>query len=155
MESFHEYLADILCTMLLASPIPSLVLPVSIAQAETPVFVGGLQDLLLGEPSIADGATQATYYFVLLNADGSPMEGVSGKTSLGSAKGTLKSEGNGLYSTILTPKPSHLQPMTCSNQCVNCRAKGYQEKFPRSIDSKGIRGGDHDSLSGRDHTWSR
>ena len=101
-----------LCTMLLVSPIPSLVLPVSVAQAETPVFVGGLQDLLPGEPSIADGSTQATYYFVLLNADGSPMEGVSGKTSLGSAKGTLKSEGNGLYSTILTPKPSHLQPMT-------------------------------------------
>ena len=56
-----------LCTMLLVSPIPSLVLPVSVAQAETPVFVGGLQDLLPGEPSIADGSTQATYYFVLLN----------------------------------------------------------------------------------------
>ena len=91
-----------LCTMLLVSPIPSLVLPISVAQAETPVFVGGLQDLLPGEPSVADGSTQATYYFVLLNADGSPMEGVSGKTSLGSAKGSLKSEGNGLYSTILT-----------------------------------------------------
>ena len=93
-----------LCTMLLASPIPSLVLPVSVAQAETPVFVGGLQDLLPGEPSVADGSTQATYYFVLLNADGSPMEDVSGKTSLGTAKGSLKSEGNGLYSTILTPE---------------------------------------------------
>ena len=51
--------------MLLVSPIPSLVLPVSVAQAEAPVFVGGLPDLLPGEPSIADGSTQATYYFVL------------------------------------------------------------------------------------------
>ena len=79
-----------LCTMLLVSPIPSLVLPVSVAQAEAPVFVGGLQDLLPGEPSIADGSTQATYYFVLLNADGSPMEGVSGKTSVGSVKRNAK-----------------------------------------------------------------
>ena len=93
-----------LCTMLLVSPITSIVLPTSVAQAENPVFVGGLQDLLPGEPAIADGSTQITYYFVLLNADGTPMKGVSGKTSIGSAKGTLKSEENGLYSTTLTPQ---------------------------------------------------
>ena len=91
------------CTMLLASPVISLVSPSAIAQANTPVFVGGVQDILPGEPAVADGSTQATYYFLLLNSDGTPMEGVTGKTSLGSAKSTLKAEGNGLYSTILTP----------------------------------------------------
>jgi len=94
-----------LCTMLLASPIISLVTPSAVAQAETPVFVGGLQDILPGEPAVADGSTQATYYFVLLNSDGTAMDSVSGKTSLGNSKGTLKAEGNGLYSTILTPDP--------------------------------------------------
>ena len=118
-----------LCTMLLVSPIPSLVLPVSIAQAETPVFVGGLQDLLPGEPSIADGATQATYYFVLLNADGSPMEGVSGKTSLGSAKGTLKSEGNGLYSTILTPEAI----TSATNDFVQINARTAERKSIKKV----------------------
>ena len=113
-----------LCTMLLASPIPSLLLPVSVAQAETPVFVGGLQELLPGEPSIADGSTQATYYFVLLNADGSPMEGVSGKTSLSGAKGTLKSEGKGLYSTILTPEKID----AATNELVQINARTADRK---------------------------
>ena len=93
-----------LCAMLLVSPISAIVLPTSVAQAENPIFVGGLQDILPGEPAIADGSTQITYYFVFLNADGTPMEGVSGKTSIGGAKGTLKSETNGLYSTTLTPE---------------------------------------------------
>ena len=32
-----------LCAMLLVSPISAIVLPTSVAQAENPVFVGGLQ----------------------------------------------------------------------------------------------------------------
>lgn len=93
-----------LVTLLLTSPITTLMLPIQVVQAQEVTFPNGIEELLPGEPSLADGSTQATYYFLLLNKDGSPMTGVTGKTSLSAAKGVLKSEGNGIYSTILVPE---------------------------------------------------
>ena len=69
-----------------------------------PVFTDNIVHLLPGENANADGASQATYYFLILDKEGQPINGLSGKSQLGKIKGTVRSEGNGVYSTTLTPE---------------------------------------------------
>ena len=90
-------------SLLISSPalIPVLT---SEAEAQETVFSEDLQMLLPGQPAVADGKTEITYYFLFLDSQGAPIEGLSGKTSLGKLKGTITKEKNGVYSTTFTPE---------------------------------------------------
>ncbi len=115
-----------LLTILCTSPIVVLSMPTP-AHAQESIFAGGIEDLLPGEPAIADGTTQATYYFLLLNSDGTAIDGITGKTSIGSAKGTLKSEGNGVYSTTLVPE----KISNATNDFIQINARTSQRRAIR------------------------
>ena len=93
-----------LFSLILGTPliITSAIHP-SIAMAQDAVFSSTITEVLPGEPVIADGSKEATYYFLVLNKDGTSVKGMSGKTQLGKIKGTLKDEGNGIYSSTFTP----------------------------------------------------
>ena len=74
------------------------------AHAQENVFAANVQMLLPGQPAIADGKTEVTYYFLFLDSKGNPIEGLSGRTSLGKIKGTIRAEKTGVYSTTFKPE---------------------------------------------------
>ncbi len=115
-----------LLTALCTSPIITLSMSTP-AYAQESVFAGGIEDLLPGEPAVADGNTQVTYFFLLLNSDGTAIDGITGKTSIGSAKGTLKSEGNGVYSTTLIPE----KISSATNDFIQINARTAQRRSIR------------------------
>ncbi len=90
-------------SLLISSP---TLIPVftSEAEAQETVFSEDLQMLLPGQSAVADGKTEITYYFLFLDSQGAPIDGLSGRTSLGKLKGTITKEKNGVYSTTFTPE---------------------------------------------------
>ena len=90
-------------SLLISSPIiiPNLI---SEAHAQENLFSANVQLLLPGQAAIADGETEITYQFLFLDSNGVPFKGLTGKTSLGKLRGTIKEGRNGIYTTTFKPE---------------------------------------------------
>lgn len=93
-------------------------------EAEDNIFTSNVQMLLPGQPAIADGSTEITYYFLFLDTKGKPMENLSGKVTLGKLKENVRDEKNGVYSA--TFKPEKVTNETELSLSVNLRNSNRQ-----------------------------